>query len=133
MVDTIVTNYYSPTPAMNVIVNCGVSYDSNLKEVEEIVTKIANDLVKSSPYAIEEVDPFIGFSNFGDSNIDFFVFLQANDRTESIILKSELIKRIHERFDQEGIELPFPHTTLYFGEDKEGSAPPAHVIIGEGS
>ena len=101
MVDTIVTNFYSPTPAMNVIVNCGVSYDSNLKQVEEIVTEIANDLVKTSPYAIEEVDPFIGFSNFGDSNIDFFVFLQAKDRTESFILKSELIKRIHQRFDKE--------------------------------
>ena len=119
MVDTIVTNYYSPTPAMNVIVNCGVSYDSNLKEVEEIVTKIANDLVKSSPYAIEEVDPFIGFSNFGDSNIDFFVFLQAKDRTESFILKSELIKRIHERFDQEGIEINYPVRKLISENLKE--------------
>ena len=108
MVDTIVTNFYSPTPAMNVIVNCGVSYDSNLKQVEEIVTEIATDLVKISPYAIEEIDPFIGFSNFGDSNIDFFVFLQARDRTESFILKSELIKRIHERFDKEGIEINYP-------------------------
>ena len=108
MVDTIVTNFYSPTPAMNVIVNCGVSYDSNLKQVEEIVTEIATDLVKTSPYAIEEIDPFIGFSNFGDSNIDFFVFLQARDRTESFILKSELIKRIHERFDKEGIEINYP-------------------------
>ena len=119
MVDTIVTNYYSPTPAMNVIVNCGVSYDSNLKEVEEIVTKIANDLVKSSPYAIEEVDPFIGFSNFGDSNIDFFVFLQAKDRTESFILKSELIKRIHERFDEEGIEINYPVRKLISDNLKE--------------
>ena len=108
MVDTIVTNYYSPTPAMNVIVNCGVSYDSNLKEVEEIVTEIANDLVKTSPYAIKEIDPFIGFSNFGDSNIDFFVFIQAKDRTESFILKSELIKRIHERFGNENIEINYP-------------------------
>lgn len=108
MVDTIVTNYYSPTPAMNVIVDCGVSYDSDLKQVEEIVTEIAKDLVNSSPYAIADVDPFIGFSNFGDSNIDFFVFIQAKDRTESFILKSELIKRIHERFGEEKIEINYP-------------------------
>ena len=108
MVDTIVTNFYSPTPAMNVIVTCGVSYDSNLKQVEEIVTEITQDLVNSSPYAISEVDPFIGFSDFGDSNIDFFVFIQAKDRTESFILKSELIKRIHERFNEENIEINYP-------------------------
>ena len=119
MVDTIVTNFYSPTPAMNVIVNCGVSYDSNLKQVEEIVTEIANDLVKTSPYAIEEVDPFIGFSNFGDSNIDFFVFLQAKDRTESFILKSELIKRIHQRFDKEGIEINYPVRKLISDTHKD--------------
>ena len=119
MVDTIVTNFYSPTPAMNVIVNCGVSYDSNLKQVEEIVTEIANDLVKTSPYAIEEVDPFIGFSNFGDSNIDFFVFLQAKDRTESFILKSELIKRIHQRFEKEDIEINYPVRKLISDTHKD--------------
>ena len=119
MVDTIVTNFYSPTPAMNVIVNCGVSYDSNLKQVEEIVTEIANDLVKTSPYAIEEVDPFIGFSNFGDSNIDSFVFLQAKDRTESFILKSELIKRIHQRFEKEDIEINYPVRKLISDTHKD--------------
>jgi small conductance mechanosensitive channel len=33
------------------------------------------------------------------------------------------------RFDAEGIEMPFPHRTLYFGENKDGSAPPAQVLI----
>ena len=32
-------------------------------------------------------------------------------------------------FDKAGIEIPFPHTTLYFGEDKAGAAPPANVRI----
>ena len=30
-----------------------------------------------------------------------------------------------------GIEIPFPHTTMYFGEDKDGKAPSAQVVIGE--
>lgn len=33
------------------------------------------------------------------------------------------------RFDQAGIEIPFPHTTLYFGQDKIGSAPPANLRV----
>lgn len=30
-------------------------------------------------------------------------------------------------FDAAGIEIPFPHTTIYFGEDKSGKAPPVYV------
>jgi small-conductance mechanosensitive channel len=30
-------------------------------------------------------------------------------------------------FDERGIEIPFPHRTVYMGEPKEGSAPPLHV------
>ncbi|WP_235040713.1 mechanosensitive channel protein [Vreelandella profundi] len=33
------------------------------------------------------------------------------------------------RFDEAGIEIPFPHTTLYFGQDKTGSAPPANLRV----
>jgi len=33
------------------------------------------------------------------------------------------------RFDEAGIEIPFPHTTLYFGQDKSGSAPPANLRV----
>ena len=33
------------------------------------------------------------------------------------------------RFDSAGIEIPFPHTTLYFGQDKSGSAPPANLRV----
>ncbi len=35
------------------------------------------------------------------------------------------------RFDELGIEIPFPHRTIYFGEDKAGKAPPARVLVGE--
>lgn len=34
-------------------------------------------------------------------------------------------------FDERGIEIPFPHQTIYFGEDKKGNAPPAHIRFSE--
>ena len=40
-----------------------------------------------------------------------------------------MIKRL---FDERGIEMPFPHQTIYFGENKDGSAPAARVRM-EGS
>lgn len=121
MVDSILTNYYSPTPALNVIVTCGVSYDSDLADVERIVMEVATKAVKQSTHAIKDVEPFVGFSNFGDSNIDFFVFVQANDRVGSFILKSEIIKHIHARFAEEGIEINYPVRRLVYPDDNGDS------------
>ena len=114
MVDSILTNYYSPTPAMNVIVTCGVSYDSDLAQVERIVLEVTRKAVEESPYAVTGVEPFFGFSEFGDSNIDFFVFIQAHDRTGSFTLRSETIKKIHSRFGEEGIEINYPMRRLVY-------------------
>ena len=98
MSESIVTNYYSPTPAMNVIVTCGVSYESDLGKVEELALQEANQLVEESEAAVVDADfePVVRFTNFGDSNIDFIVFMQAIDRPGSFLLKSELIMRIHD-------------------------------------
>ena len=116
MAESIVTNYFSPTPAMNVIVTCGVSYDANLEDVERFSIEEAEAVINDSDQAIKDVEPFFGFSNFGDSNIDFFVFLQAIDRTGTFTLKSELIKRIHERFNVEGIEINYPVRKIVYSE-----------------
>ena len=65
-------------------------------------------MVVESEYADKTGEPFFGFSAFGDSNIDFFLFMQATDRTGTFIIASELIKRIHQRFKDEGIEINYP-------------------------
>ena len=108
MVESIVTNYYSPTPAMSVVVNCGVSYDADLQDVERIVMEVAKEVIEESSSAVKSVEPFFGFSTFGDSNIDFWVFVQANDRFGTFTLTSDLVKGIHSRFKDEGIEINYP-------------------------
>ena len=116
MAESIVTNFFSPTPAMNVVVTCGVSYESNLHQVQEIALEEANALIQESDDAITDTTPFFGFSNFGDSNIDFFIFLQAVDRSGTFKVKSELIKRIHTRFTAENIEINYPVRKLLIPE-----------------
>lgn len=116
MAESIVTNYYSPSPAMNVIATCGVTYDVDLGHVENCAREEATRLIEESPYAVKDAVPFIGFSNFGDSNIDFYVFCQAVDRAGTFMLKSELIKRIHARFKEEHIEINYPVRKLVLPE-----------------
>jgi moderate conductance mechanosensitive channel len=41
----------------------------------------------------------------------------------------EFNRRMKKAFDKEGIEIPFPHRTIYFGIDKKGEAPPARIRV----
>ena len=108
MSDNMITNYSRPALAMNVIVTGGVSYSSDLQQVEDILMEVASKVVLESEHAITEIEPWVGFGEFGDSNIDFWVFIQATDRAGSFQLKSQLIKEIHTRFNDAGIVINYP-------------------------
>ena len=84
------------------------------KEMWEITKKmLMNSGTRSAPGGF-----WGGFSNFGDSNIDFFIFLQAVDRSGTFKVKSELIKRIHTRFTAENIEINYPVRKLLIPESE---------------
>ena len=113
LADTIVTNYQSPNDAMSVIVGCGVSYDSDLTQVESLALETARSVVSSSSHAAD-FDPIVNFKSFGDSNIDFYVFARAIDRGASFKLTSELIKAIHAEFTKQNIEINYPVRKLIY-------------------
>jgi small-conductance mechanosensitive channel len=105
--ESLITNYNSPNTALAVLVYCGVSYDSDLARVKDIVTEVANE-INQMDEAVKNFEPWIAFDNFGESNIVFWVWMQAKDRLASFRLKSELIMRLHQRFKQEGITINYP-------------------------
>lgn len=124
MSDNMITNYSRPALAMNVIVTGGVSYSSDLQQVEDILMDVANKIVIESEHAVTETEPRAGFSVFGDSNIDFWVFIQAIDRAGSFQLKSQLIKEILVRFNEAGVVINYPIRHLVVDdvpEDEETS------------
>jgi small-conductance mechanosensitive channel len=108
LADAIVMNYNSPETAVNVIVTCGVSYDSDLELVERISLEVARDIISTLPEAAREMEPWFGFDKFGDSNIEFWIFVQAQDRIASFVVTSQLIKGLHSRFLTEGVEINYP-------------------------
>ncbi len=120
MSSTIVTNYSGPDPKMNILVTCGVSYDSDLDRVNEIALETAREAIAANDEAVKDMEPWFGFDRFGDSNIDFWVFLQATDRVGSFIVMNDLIKRLHARFREAGIEINYPVRKLVY----EGGMPP---------
>ena len=116
MAENMITNYSRPAPAINVIVNCGVSYSSDLQQVQDIAITAATELAIESEHAVTNSEPSFGFDTFGDSNIDFWVFIQATDRVGAWYLKSDLIKLIHQRFNDAGIAINYPIRHLVVDE-----------------
>ncbi len=112
--ETIITNYQEPVPAVNVYLVCGVSYDSDLDMVEKVSFEVMNSLIERSPTAVREYGSWFAFDTFGESNVNFWLFLQARDRIASFTLQSELIKDLHRRFKEEGIVINYPMRTLQF-------------------
>lgn len=116
MSDTIITNYSGPDPRINTIVTCGVSYDCNLEEVNRIALEVAENVVEGSDFAVKTEKPWFGYENFNDSNVDFWIYIQAKDRIGSFMLTSDLIKKLHQRFIDEGIEINYPIRKIISGD-----------------
>ena len=66
---------------------------------------------------ISEFEPFIRYHTFGNSSINFSVILRTREFVNQYIIKHEFIKKLHKRYQKEGIEIPFPITTVYMHED----------------
>jgi small-conductance mechanosensitive channel len=97
-------------PIRRVDLKVGVAYKENIKAVIAIL----KDVAEKNPLVLNEPEPFIMFEEFGDSslNILFGVWVTKEDYWE---LKASILIEIKERFDKEGVEIPFPHRTLYTG------------------
>ena len=106
----------------------GVAYRENVDDVMEVLREIGADLQEDPEFGPRILEPLevLGVDQFADSA----VIIKARIRTRPIqqwAVGREFNRRMKNRFDELGIEIPFPHTTLYFGQEKDGSAPPVFV------
>ena len=106
--ESIVTNYTTPTPAVTGMVHCGISYNSDLKQVERISLEVANEVIDESEDAKKDFEPIFRFYEFADSNINFRIIFQGVDRLATFAIQHEIIMRLHGRFSEEGVEINYP-------------------------
>jgi small-conductance mechanosensitive channel len=109
----IVTNFHMPEPEMAVLVQVGVSYDSDLYRVEEVTKEVVRDVMRSVPGGIPEFDPFIRYHTFADFSINFTVIMRCREYVDQYLVTHEFVKRLHKRYREEGIEIPFPIRTVH--------------------
>ena len=122
LADSIITNYYGPSMEMAVIVYAGVSYSSDLAHVERVALEVTGEVIEELDEAVKTFEPWFAYEEFGESNIVFWLWLQATDRIGTFRVTSELIKRLHGRFREEGITINYPMRHLQY--DRPDSLPP---------
>lgn len=101
-------------PIRRLDIKLGVAYKEDVKRVRSILI----DLATRNPYCLDEPAPLVVFTDFGDSALEF-LFALWFEKTDYINLKNSIMDEIKERFEKEGIEIPFPHLTIYTGSATE--------------
>jgi small conductance mechanosensitive channel len=112
----------------------GVAYREDTDEVVEALKQVGDDLIQDENFKDLIVAPLevLGVDKFGDNA----VVIKARITTKPIKqwqVGREFNRRMKKRFDALGIEIPFPHRTIYFGEDKAGDSPVARVAMVDGN
>ncbi len=113
----IVTNYNLPQKEIGITLDVSVSYDCDLDDVERITAEVARQTVQEVEGEIEGFEPVVRYHAFGDSGINFTVILRAREFVNQYGLKHEFIKRLHRRYKEEGIEIPYPTRNVYLNRE----------------
>ncbi len=98
-------------PIRRIDLAVSVAYKEDLGRVKTVLIELAN----VDPLVLNEPESIIIFLGFNSSSIDLqFSFWTA--RQNYLKVKNGMFESVKKRFDQEGIEIPFPHVSLYSGE-----------------
>lgn len=106
----------------------GVAYRESVDEVTNVIKSVDEELRGDSEFAQVILDPIeiMGLDRFADSA----VVIRARIKTmpaQQWRVGREFNRRLKVAFDARGIEIPFPHMTVYMGQGKDGTAPPISV------
>ncbi len=106
---TKIINHSYPDPKVKIRQTISVAYGSDLEKVKDIVLKVC----KSHPKVLNEPEPQIFFTEFGESSLDLKMICWVEDLKEKFRTNDELNMEIKKRFEEEKIEIPFPQTDIH--------------------
>jgi small conductance mechanosensitive channel len=100
------------------VFDIGVAYKENVDQVMEIMKQVGYELQNDDEFGPDIIEPIevFGLDSFGDSAL----VIKARLKTKPIqqwTIGREYRRRLKIAFDAQNIEIPFPHTTVYWGED----------------
>lgn len=98
-------------PIRRVDLMLGIAYKEDVERVKGILIEVAKDV----PIVLNDPAPVFIFQAFGSSSVDlqFCVWALREDWLEA---KNQMYQAIKKKFDQEHVEIPYPHVSIYKGE-----------------
>ncbi|WP_300649359.1 mechanosensitive ion channel family protein [Hydrogenophaga sp.] len=108
----------------NAVMDIGVAYRENVDEVMAVMRNVAANLQQDPAFRLKILAELeiAGVESLADSA----VVIRCRFRTlplEQWGVKREYLRRVKAAFDEHGIEIPYPHMTVYAGQDRQGKAP----------
>lgn len=114
------------------VFDIGVAYREDVDDVINTIREVDESLREDPEFKHEILEPMeiFGLDQFADSAL----IIKA--RFKTLPLKQwhvarEFNRRLKIKFDEKDIEIPFPHRTLYMGQDKKGDSPALNVAVEE--
>jgi small-conductance mechanosensitive channel len=121
LAQSVVLNYHLPETKMAINIPVGVSYSSDPAKVERVLLEEVRKALGEVPGLVSEPEPVVWFRpGFGESSLDFTVICYVEEYKDQPLVEHELRKRIFNILKQEGIEIPFPHRTVYLKDERAG-------------
>ena len=111
------------------VIDVGVAYRENVDEVIEIMKQVGTELRQDPVFAskiLEDIE-MAGVDKLDDSAVVIRCRFKVPP-LEQWGVRREYLRRLKLTFDERGIEIPYPHITVYPGQAKDGSAPPLNLI-----
>lgn len=106
------------------VIDIGVAYRENVDEVFDVMRDVAKAMREDptfGPKILEDLE-IAGVENWADSAVVVRCRFKVAP-LEQWAVRREYLRRLKRAFDERGIEIPYPHLTVYAGRDKQGRAP----------
>ena len=99
------------------VLDIGVAYKENVDEVMGVLKEIGDELAADAKFASMITAPLevLGVQDFADSAVVIRVMFTTQPIKQWAVGR-EFRRRVKNTFDAKGIEIPFPHTTIYLGD-----------------
>ncbi|MDX9801738.1 MAG: mechanosensitive ion channel family protein [Spirochaetia bacterium] len=98
-------------PIRRIDIDVSVAYKEDLERVKDILIETAIN----NPFCLDEPAPLFFIKDFGNSGINILYGVWCV-KSDFLALKNSIMIDVKKRFDAEGIEIPFPHLSIYTGE-----------------
>ncbi|MDR1086960.1 MAG: mechanosensitive ion channel family protein [Endomicrobium sp.] len=108
----IVSSYHFKKSEVTVSIACSIAYGSNLDRVEEVAKYAAKEIMDKYDSASKIYEPVVQFTDFADSSINFILYFRVKTAYAKAFIKSEVLKNLYRKFNDEGIEIPFPQRVV---------------------